>query len=105
MPNGTIEEVMDINKLHHNVRHPAKDIHIVPGIECNSLHSIPKFADANYIAIFGKNKMNIYDANNTKVTVSRSSILHGWQCEDTNLWHVRLLPIVHSNKTDTVLCD
>ena len=33
MPTGNIEEASDMDKLHHDVCHPAKDVHIVPGIE------------------------------------------------------------------------
>jgi hypothetical protein len=47
MPNGTVEAATDIVKLHHNVRHPAKDIHIVPRIKRNLLLSMAKFADTN----------------------------------------------------------
>jgi hypothetical protein len=45
-------------------------VHIVPGIERDSLLSIPKFADANYVAIFDKDEVNIYDANKTTIFVS-----------------------------------
>jgi hypothetical protein len=78
MPNSKVEEASDVDELHHDVRHPAKDVHIVPGIECGSLLSIPKFVNANYIAFFDKGEVNIYDANKTIITVSRSAILHGW---------------------------
>jgi hypothetical protein len=78
MPNGEVEEASDMDEFQHNVRHPAKDVHIVPGIECNSLLSIPKFADANYVVIFDKDEVNIYDANKTKIIVSCSKILRGW---------------------------
>ena len=103
MPNGTVEGATDVDKLYHAVHHPAKDIHIVPGIECDSLLSMAAFADANYIAIFDKDKLNIYDANNTKVTVSHSTILRGWQCTYTNLWRVPLVPHITNNNTETVL--
>ena len=43
---------------------------LVPGIERDSLLSIPKFAVANYVAIFDKDKVNIYDANKTTIGVS-----------------------------------
>ena len=105
MPNGTVEAATEIDELHHDVRHPAKDIHIVPGIERDSLLSIAKFADANYVAIFDKDELNIYDANKTKVTVSRGAILRGWRCTETNLWRVPLIPHVVNNNTDTILCD
>ncbi len=78
MPNGQVEEANNMGKLQHNVRHPAKDVHIVPGIEHNSLLSIPKFVDANYITIFDKDEVNIYDANKTSIVASRGAILQGW---------------------------
>ena len=105
MPNGAVEPATYMDELHHDVCHPAKDIHIVPGIECDSLLSIAKFADANYIAIFDKDELNIYDANKTKVTISRGAILRGWRCKETKLWRIPLVPHVSNNNTDTVLCD
>jgi hypothetical protein len=78
MPNGEVEEASNMDEFQHNVCHPAKDVHIVPGIEPDSLLSIPKFADANYVAIFNKDEVNIYNANKTKIIVSRSAILPGW---------------------------
>jgi hypothetical protein len=40
MPNGEVEEASNMDKFQHDVRHPAKDVHIVPGIKCDSLLSI-----------------------------------------------------------------
>ncbi len=54
-----------MDELHHELWPPEKDVHIVPVIERNLLISIPKFVDASYIPIFDKNKVNIYNANNT----------------------------------------
>jgi hypothetical protein len=96
---------MDVDEIHHNICHPAKDIHIVPGIESDSLLSMEKFGDANCIAIFDKDKLNIYNANNTKVTVSCSAFLCQWQCTGTNLWRVPLVPHITNNNTGTVLCN
>ncbi len=105
MPNGQVEEAKNMDELQHNVRHPTKDVRIVPGIKCDSLLSIPKFVDANYIAIFDKDKVNIYDANKTSILISRGAILQGWQCKQTNLWQVPLIKNIQNNNTDTVLCD
>jgi hypothetical protein len=102
MPNGTVEVATDVDKLHHNVRHPAKDIHIIPGIKRDLLLSMEEFAGANYNAIFDKDELNIYNANNTKVTVSCSAILCGWRCMDTNLWRIPLVPHVTTNNTETI---
>jgi hypothetical protein len=51
-----------------------KDVHIVPVIKCDSLISISKFVEVNYIVIFDKDEVNIYNANNTKFTVTRAVI-------------------------------
>ncbi len=36
MPNGEVEEASNMDKFQLNVRHPAKDVHIMPGIKCDS---------------------------------------------------------------------
>ncbi len=66
-----------------------------------SLISIPKFANANYIAIFDKGKGNIYNANNTKITVTRATILQGWCCNQTKLWRILLIIHIENNNTKT----
>jgi hypothetical protein len=80
-------------------------VHIVPGIKRNSLLSIPKFINANYIAIFDKEEVNIYDTYKTSIVVSCGAILQGWRCKQTNLWLVPLIKEIKNNNTDTVLCD
>ena len=75
MPNGSIEAATAMDALHHSLRAPARDVHIVPSIERDLLLSVFKFVEANYIVIFDKNEVNIFDANNTKVMVSRAAIL------------------------------
>ncbi len=80
MLNGALEEATAMDKLQHKLRPPARDVHIMPLIKRDSLCSISKFVHANYIAIFDKDKVNIYDANNTEVTVTCSAILQGFRC-------------------------
>jgi hypothetical protein len=105
MPNGEIKEASGMEELQHDVRHPTKDVHIVPRIERDSLLSIPKFANANYVAIFDKDEVNIYDANKTTIVVSRGAILRGWQCKQTKLWRIPLIKNVTNENTNTVLSD
>jgi hypothetical protein len=105
MPNGSIEPATTTDLLQHNLRAPARDIHIVPSIERDSLLSVSKFVDANYIAIFDKDEVQIFDANNTKIKVSRAAILRGWRCPNTKLWRVPLVKHVANTNTDTILCD
>jgi len=78
-------------------------VHIVPTIDKNSLLSIPKFAAAGYITVFDGEEVNIYEAYNTKVIVTREAILRGWFDKTAILWRVPLLPIVLNETTDTVL--
>ncbi len=91
MPNGTVEAARNVDKLHQDVPHPAKNIHIIPGIERDLQLSMAKFAGTNYIAIFDKEELNIYDVNNTKVTVSCSAILRGCGGAQTQTFGVFLL--------------
>jgi hypothetical protein len=105
MPNGAAKRATAMDELHHDVCAPAKDVHIVPAIKRDSLLSMSKFVDANNIAIFDKDEVNIYDANNTVVTVTRAAILRGWQCKQTKLWQVPLVKDMPNNNTQTVLCD
>ena len=68
MPLGNIAPAEDIKRLPFNIRHPADEVHTVPGIKHN-LVSMNQFAEAKYITIFDKDEVNIYDAINTEVTV------------------------------------
>ena len=46
LPDGSIQAATEIAKLPFDIRAPAKDIHITPGINENSLISTSKMADA-----------------------------------------------------------
>jgi hypothetical protein len=78
LPDGTRAAAGTVSELVHNVWKPAKDVHIVPSIESNSLLSTAKFAEAGYITFFDNEEVNIYDAHDTKLIVSRGAILQGW---------------------------
>jgi hypothetical protein len=83
----------------------AKILHITLGVSQKSLLSTIKFADANYITIFDKDTVNIYDANNTIITATKGAILQGWQDKNSNLWHIPLVHMVRNHNTDTVLLN
>ncbi len=105
LPDGTRTPASDIHQLHHNIRQSARDVHIVPTIANNTLLSTAKFAAAGYITVFDGEEVNIYDANNTKVSVTREAILRGWFDKKANLWRVPLLPVVCNPNIKTVLVD
>ena len=79
LPGGNIVPATEIAEYPFNIRDTAKELHITPGIHENSLLSTGKFADANYISIFDKEEVNIYDANDTIITVMRGAILRGYR--------------------------
>jgi hypothetical protein len=104
LPGGKILAATKIAEYPFKVRDPAKQLHITPGITTNSLLSTNKFAEANYITIFDKEEVNIYDANNTIITVTRGAILRGFKCPD-KLWRIPLVDMVQNNNTETVIIN
>ncbi len=105
LPDGTQTAAATVSKLAHNIRQPAKDVHIVPSIQSNSLLSTTKFAKAGYITVFDNEEVNIYDAHNTTSKVSRAAILQGWFDKTANLWQIPLIPVILNSNTDTVLVN
>jgi hypothetical protein len=105
LPSGDVVPATKIAEHPFNVRSPANELHITPGISQHSLLSTGKFADANYITIFDKDMVNIYDANNTIITVFRGAILLGWHNPDINLWKILLVNMVRNNNTDTIIVN
>ena len=77
----------------------------MPSIETYSLLSTAKFAEAGYITVFDKEEVNIYNAQNTTLKVSKGAILRGWFEKTANLWQIPLIPVVLNNNTDTVLVN
>ncbi len=65
--------------------------------------------DASYFAIFDQEPVNIYNANNTTVTVSRGAILRGWiDKENKSLWRIPLVKTgvpINNLSTQTVMVD
>jgi len=105
LPDGTRTAAATMSELAHNVRQPAKEVHIVPSIETHSLLCTAKFAEVGYITVFDKEEVNIYDAQNTTLQVSKGAILQGWFGKTANPWRIPLIPIALNNNTDTVLVN
>ena len=108
LPGREIKQATEVAEYPFKVRDPAQELHITPGITENLLLSTSKFAAANaanYITIFDKEEVNIYDANNTIIMVSRGAILRGWMDTKSNLWRIPLVEIVRNNNTDTIIVN
>jgi hypothetical protein len=105
LPGGRIVKATKIAEYPFKVRSPAQELHITPGITENSLLSTSKFAAANYITIFNKEEVNIYDANDTIIAVTRGTILRGFKCPMTGMWCIPLVDLVWNNNTETVIVN
>ncbi len=102
---STVISATEIANYPFEVRTLAKILHITPGVSQNSLLSTVKFADTNYITIFDKDPVNIYDANNTIITVTKGAILWGLQDKNSNLWHIPLVRMVRILNNNIVLLN
>jgi hypothetical protein len=105
LPGSEIVKATKIAKYPFKVWASAQELHITPGITKNSLMSTSKFAEANYITIFDKEAVNIYDANDTIITVMRGAILCGFKCPKTCMWRIPLVDLVRNNNTKTVIVN
>ena len=76
-------------------------MHIIDGIK-NNLLSINEFAKEDYITIFDGKEVNIYDDQNTKVTVSRGAILPGWRLPKEGAWRILMISKVTNIESETI---
>ncbi len=70
-------------QLKHNLWPKANKINIVPNLH-STLISVPKMADADYIAVFDKNEARTYNATTTILSASKDPLLVASRyCQDT----------------------
>ena len=50
-----------------------------------TLVSPAKLAKAGYVSILNNDEVNVYNMNNTKIKVSRKTVLKGYKCPQTGL--------------------
>jgi hypothetical protein len=105
LPSGAVIQATEIAEYPFDVRAPAKELHITPGVSQHSLLSTGKYADANYITVFDKDTVNIYDANDTIITVTKDAILRGWRDTGIKLWRIPLVKVVRNVNTDTIIVN
>ena len=102
LPSGQTVAASEVAEYPFQVRNPASQVHITPGITSNSLMSTNQFAVADYVTVFDKEEVNVYDANDVKITVTRGAILRGWRCPRTGLWRIPLCPTIRSDNVANV---
>ena len=73
--------------------------------------SIPFLAGASMpmlitsLSVKGTDTVNIYDANDTEITLTKGAILRGWRNPNINLWRIPLIDMVRNNNTNTVIVN
>jgi len=105
LPSGEVIQATEKVEYSFNIRAPANELHITSGISQHSLLSTGKYADANYITVFDKDTINVYDANDTIITVMRDAILRGWRDTNNKLWRIPLVEMVQNLNTDTIIVN
>ena len=101
---GGLAPATEVKGLPMDVRSPADEVHIVPGIK-NNLLSTSKFVDANYAWLFDNDVVSVFDMNNTEIQTTRAAVLKGWRSPSENLWRIPLVRQgcdVETGTTDTV---
>ncbi len=89
LPDKTKINMTNKMQLKHNLWSKASKINIMPNLHL-TLISVPKMAEAYYIAVFDKNEARIYNATTTILSASNDPILVALHCQDTGLWKVNL---------------
>lgn len=67
--NGTLSDATKKARLQYDIRQPANDADVVPDLAMNSLISMSKLADANYITMFTNDEVMVFDAETTKFNI------------------------------------
>jgi hypothetical protein len=97
LPSSDIIPATEMANYPFDIRSPANELHITPGVSQHSLLSTGKFANANCITVFDKEIVNVYNANNTIFTISKGAILHGFCNPVLNLYQIPLVDMVRNN--------
>jgi hypothetical protein len=105
LPSGQLIQATEKVEYPFSIRAPANKLHITPGISQHLLLSTGKYADANYITVFDKDTVNVYNANDTVITVTKEAILRGWWDKDNKLWRIPFVDMVQNQNTDTIIVN
>ena len=75
LPDAHTINSTNVAYLEHELREPARTVDMVPELAENTLISTGKFADANYISVYDKKEVNVYDGNTVKIVISEEAAL------------------------------
>ena len=69
--NRGLTKSTEVAEVEHDLRPPARDMHVTPGITSASLTSTGKYANPNYASLFLKDRVEVFDLENAKKIVSK----------------------------------
>ena len=87
--NGGLTKSTEVAQVEHDLRPPARKMNVSPSITSASLAGTGKYADADYATVFLKHSVEVFDLENTKIFVSKETILRGHKCKD-DLYRISL---------------
>ena len=79
LPTGGTARASVKAKLMHELREPATEVDIVPGLT-NTLLSTGKLVEGGYFAVYDENEVNIYDGRKAKIIITEEAVLKGYIC-------------------------
>ena len=98
---GNIAAADKVKDFPFDVRAEIRDVHTATGIEHNML-LINKFTLTNYISIFDEDMINTYNATNTKIPVSKGTVLREWRVPSEEVCCIPLVKGRHQYNTNTL---
>ena len=91
--------------MYHKLRDLSRTVGMVTVLKHNSLMSVSKFADKNYIMVLTLEEVFIYDGNEVKLWASVNSIITGWRWKTSRLCRVPLKPKIVNKNIDTMILN
>jgi hypothetical protein len=85
LPDKTKIRATNKMRIKHNLQSKASKMNIVPNLH-STLISVPKIADADYIAVFDKKRSQNIQCNDYHHVSNKDPILVAPRCQDTGLW-------------------
>ena len=104
LPTGGTARASVKAKLMHELREPATEVDIVPGLT-NTLLSTSKLLEGVYFALYDENEVNIYDGRKAKILITEEGVLKGCRCPHEKLWRIPLVKDVKNENTDTLILN
>jgi DNA topoisomerase VI subunit A len=77
LPTGDKVTAREQRKLKNGLRHPANTADTIPGLK-TTLVSTGKSVDANYVMVYDKEEVNVYDAETTTIIATEEAVMTGY---------------------------